>query len=275
MGGVNRPHAASILKHHSNPGFPGKYSVYSSLNFFRLFIILHLVLYCLGLIYVNPASFSFPPSSRSFHIVSLALWPHHTVLIRYGYPFSLFVPSLLYLIGSCRCLRKGRLLVRRALVRVLKSANCPSCCSRRATRFSPAGSRDVCCGGERGPMWSVALDARCTCGFLPSTSICVVEMGLLIWVVEDNRWMNGPQFCMYVWGKSQYQSDFAVADELRRKLERWDGQLRRHLRIWAAFVKVMKSLQCRIRASVRLSCRKQTPRCPMSYFHVKRAHYRK
>ena len=100
---------------------------------------------------------------------------HGAHTIRFS--FLSFVPFRL--LGSCRRLHKGRLLVRKALVYVLTSANCPSRCSRPATRFSPVGLRDVCCGGERGPMWSVGLNARCACVFLLScfTFICVVEMG--------------------------------------------------------------------------------------------------
>lgn len=167
MGGINRPHAASILKHHSNPGFPGKYSVYSSLNSFRLFIILHLVLYCLGLFMSTRLPSPFLPlldHSTSF------LWPCGPITL-YSYDTVILSPfsSLLYstLLAPVVC-AKG-------------AYSCGGACARAEVgeppvllfpprhAILPCGvERRVCCGGERGPMWSVGLDARCTCVFLLS-----------------------------------------------------------------------------------------------------------
>lgn len=143
MGGVNRSHAASFLTN----------TLESRLSGQTLCIIISILFVCSSsYIYSIVLAYLLSPrlSPPSFPVSIFSIIPHrffgfvapshgaHTI----RFSFLSFVPFRF--LGSCRRLHKGRLLVRKALVYVLTSANCPSRCSRPATRFSPVGLRDVC-----------------------------------------------------------------------------------------------------------------------------------
>jgi len=140
VGGINRPRPASILRHRPHPVYQTDLKYCNSLLFsFPSCIDIHY--FGLFLPSLSPR----PLSSYLFALSSGFI----TFFIRYFLlHFSFPLPTIDVHEGACA----------HADTDLLSPPHCSRCITRD---FPPRVERRVCCGGERGSVWSVGLNVCC------------------------------------------------------------------------------------------------------------------